>query len=113
MLKGVLREYSATTRSLQYSVRKTALVLAADGSGTSLLFVPVATLRVKASPRRQGDGRLPGLHQGWTSRKRAYSEIDSVSALLMLMLPRVMAALDVEAMRPLPLLIGQKVPIAP
>ena len=79
----------------------------------SCCSLPVATLKVQASPRRQGDGRLPGLHQGWTSRKRAYSEIDSVSALLMLMLPRVMAALDVEAMRPLPLLIGPKVPIAP
>jgi hypothetical protein len=55
VLKSVLREYSATTRSLQYSIRETALVLAADGSGTSLLLVPVATLRVKASPRRQGE----------------------------------------------------------
>jgi hypothetical protein len=38
-LKGVVREYSATTRSLQYSIRETALALAVDGSGTSLLVV--------------------------------------------------------------------------
>jgi hypothetical protein len=38
-LRGVVREYSATTRSLQYSIRETALALTEDGSGTSLLLV--------------------------------------------------------------------------
>src|SRR6266581_3641537 len=33
-------------------------------SGTSLLLVTCGHLKVKESPPRQGDGRLPGLHKG-------------------------------------------------